>query len=52
MITSMEHIVEWEMAGETEVPGENLSQCRLVHRNSHMTWTGVKPELPQWEASD
>jgi hypothetical protein len=28
-------------AGETEVLGENLTQCRSVHQRSHMTWPGL-----------
>jgi hypothetical protein len=28
-------LVEW-MAGETEVLGENLSQCHFVHHKPHM----------------
>jgi hypothetical protein len=24
------------LGGETEVPGENLSQCRFVHHKSHI----------------
>jgi hypothetical protein len=31
----MEKSVEW-LAGETEVLGENLLQCRFVHHKPHM----------------
>jgi hypothetical protein len=30
-------IVEQLVEGETEVLGENLSQCHFVHHKSHMT---------------
>jgi hypothetical protein len=36
---SVEQSVEWELAGETEVLGDNLSQCRFVH---HMTWARTR----------
>jgi hypothetical protein len=35
VIMIMEKSVEW-LAGETEVLGENLPQCRSVHHKSHM----------------
>jgi hypothetical protein len=44
--------VEWELTGETEVLGENLSQCHFVHHKSHMTWPGLEPGPPRWEAGD
>jgi hypothetical protein len=38
MMLNMEQSVEWELAGETEVLGENLPQCHFVHHKSYITW--------------
>jgi hypothetical protein len=35
--------VERELAGETEVLGENLPQWYFVHQKSHMTWPELEP---------
>jgi hypothetical protein len=45
----MEKSVEW-LAGETEVLGENVSQCRFVHHKPHMLPVS-EPGPPRWEAS-
>jgi hypothetical protein len=50
MIMMMEKLVE-RLAGETEVLGENLPQCRFVHHKSHLL-PGREPGPTRWEASD
>jgi hypothetical protein len=47
----VEQLVEWKLSEETEVLGDNLPQCHFAHK-SHMTWPGIEPEPPPWEASD
>jgi hypothetical protein len=37
MMMIVEQSVEWKFAGETEVLGENLTQCHFVHHKSHVT---------------
>jgi hypothetical protein len=42
----VEQLVEWRLAGETEVLGENLPQRHFAHHKSHVT----RPGPPRWEA--
>jgi hypothetical protein len=43
VIMMMEKLVEWWLAGETEVLGENLLQCRFVHHKPHMLCPDANP---------
>jgi hypothetical protein len=42
----VEQLVEWRLAGETEVLGENLTQRHIVHHKSHITRPGLEPTIP------
>jgi hypothetical protein len=42
----VDKLVEWRLAGETEVLGENVAQRRFVYHKSHMTTPGFEPWKP------
>jgi hypothetical protein len=48
----VEQLVEWRLAGETEVLGENLPQRQFVHHKPHLTRPVREHGPPRWEASD
>jgi hypothetical protein len=51
MMMSVKQSVEWKLAGETELLGENLPRRHFVSHKSHMTtWDRTGP--PRWEAGD
>jgi hypothetical protein len=47
-----EKLVEYRLAGETEVLGEKPPQRHSVHHKSHMTRPGFEPGPPRWVASN
>jgi hypothetical protein len=49
VIVRMYNLVDWRLAGETEVLGENLLLCQFVHHKSHTTWPKIEPGAPSWE---
>jgi hypothetical protein len=51
MMLCAELSVEW-VAEETEVPGENLSQCIFMHHTSYMILYGLEPGPLLLEAED
>jgi hypothetical protein len=52
MRVTVEQLVEWRLAGETEVLGENLPQHHFVHHKFNITIPGLEPGPPRWEDSD
>jgi hypothetical protein len=40
---SVEHTVEWKLAGGMAVPGENPPQYYFDHHKFHMTYLGSSP---------
>lgn len=46
---NIELFVKHELAGETEVLRENLSQLHFVCLNSHMASSGIEPGQPLWD---
>jgi hypothetical protein len=49
---NMEQLVEWELARETEILGENPPQWHFVHHKFRMTWPEIETGTPRWEVGD
>jgi hypothetical protein len=43
VIMMMEKLVEWWLAGESEVLGENVPHCRFLHHKPHMLCPHANP---------
>jgi hypothetical protein len=52
LIMMTENLVEWRLAGETEVLGENVPQRHCVYHKFHLPDPMLEPVPPRWEASD
>jgi hypothetical protein len=52
MMVTVEQRVEWRLAGETEVLGENLPQHHFFHHKPRMTRPGLEPGSLRLENSD
>jgi hypothetical protein len=52
MMVIVEKFVDCEVAEETEVLADTMSQCHFVHHKSRMTWPGLEPGQPRQKASD
>jgi hypothetical protein len=48
MMVTVEQLVEWKLAGDIKVLGENLPQYHFTH----MIQPRLEPGPPRWEASD
>jgi hypothetical protein len=52
MMMIVGQLVERELAGETELLGENLPQCHFSRPKYHMTRPELEPGPPPWEAGE
>jgi hypothetical protein len=52
VIVRMKNLVEWRLAGKTEILGEHLPQRHFVHHKSHFIRPGLEPGPQRWEAGD
>jgi hypothetical protein len=48
----MEQFVERELAMETEILGENISECHLSATKTHTICSGIEPGAKHWETDN
>jgi hypothetical protein len=47
-LINVKQFVEWELAGETELIGQNPTQYQSVHHKSPKTLPEIEPGPPRW----
>jgi hypothetical protein len=48
-VMNMEQLVEWKLAGETEVLGKHLPHWYFVYHKLHMIWYEIEPRSTWWK---
>jgi hypothetical protein len=51
LLVVVEQLMEWELAGETEVLGLTPPHCHLAYNKSHLIWSEIEPGLPLWDVT-
>jgi hypothetical protein len=51
MMIILEQLVEWMSGTRSRNTRKNQPQCHSVDHRSHMTWIGLEPWPPRWEAA-
>jgi hypothetical protein len=49
---NIERLMEYRLAGETEVLEEHPPQYHTLHHKSHMTWSWIEPRLQSFEGDN